>query len=196
LASNIGPHDEVGDVGLVLERDEHDALGRAGLLADEHDAGELDPAPVLDVRKLASQGSSCARFSSSRRKASGCARSESPGAIILDHLRTLAHRRERDLGLDRLGAQLAVALVGGGEQRSACVAEPLHLPHSPARRLSASEPNPSASPIRSSAPASDIGAALDLLDAPYRAVGAGADDRGGIGIGRSRTMRRPSRTAL
>src|SRR3546814_14974136 len=44
---NLGPDDEIRDMGLVLERDEHDALGRSRLLAHEHDAGEIDPAPVL-----------------------------------------------------------------------------------------------------------------------------------------------------
>jgi hypothetical protein len=50
FSKDIGPHDEIGDVSLVLERDEHDALGRARLLADEHQPGEFDQRPSFVVR--------------------------------------------------------------------------------------------------------------------------------------------------
>jgi len=36
LLEDIGPDNEIGDIGLVLERDEHDALGGTGVLADFH----------------------------------------------------------------------------------------------------------------------------------------------------------------
>lgn len=46
------PDNDVGDARLVLERDEHDALGRAGSLSDEHDAGDVDSTPVAQGDSL------------------------------------------------------------------------------------------------------------------------------------------------
>ena len=41
LFVELRPDHEIGDAGLVLQGDEDDALGRAGLLADQHQAGDL-----------------------------------------------------------------------------------------------------------------------------------------------------------
>ena len=49
LLEEIGPDDEIGDIGLILERDEHGALGGSRLLAQEDEAG---PSHVLLVDHL------------------------------------------------------------------------------------------------------------------------------------------------
>ena len=48
----LGRDDGVGEAGLVLERDEHEALGGARALADDHDAGDADAPAVGDVRQI------------------------------------------------------------------------------------------------------------------------------------------------
>ena len=49
LLEEIGPDDEIGDIGLILKRDEHGALGGAWLLPQENEAGEIDPSPVANI---------------------------------------------------------------------------------------------------------------------------------------------------
>ncbi len=48
----VGPQDPISNAGLVLDRDEEDAFGAAGLLADQDDPGDLDLATVLDVGEV------------------------------------------------------------------------------------------------------------------------------------------------
>ena len=46
LVVDLRPEDQVTDAGLVLQRDEHDARGGAGALADQHQPGHLHPLAV------------------------------------------------------------------------------------------------------------------------------------------------------
>jgi hypothetical protein len=39
---HVRPDNQVGDAGLIFERDEADAAGRPGPLAHQHDTGDLD----------------------------------------------------------------------------------------------------------------------------------------------------------
>ena len=48
----LGPDDEIGDAGFVLDGHEDDALGGARPLAHQHDAGDRDAAAVLDSLQL------------------------------------------------------------------------------------------------------------------------------------------------
>ena len=43
---DFGPDHEIGDGALVLERDEHHALGGPRPLADKDEAGDMDPATI------------------------------------------------------------------------------------------------------------------------------------------------------
>ena len=43
------PHHQIGDPGLVLDGDEDDPARGAGALADQDQAGDLDPAAVVDL---------------------------------------------------------------------------------------------------------------------------------------------------
>jgi hypothetical protein len=49
---HLWPHDEIGDAGLVFERNEHDALGRARPLAHQHQAGGFEPAAVARLHRI------------------------------------------------------------------------------------------------------------------------------------------------
>ena len=45
------PDDHIGDAGLVLQRGEDDARGRAGTLAHQHQPGQGDPAAIAHIRQ-------------------------------------------------------------------------------------------------------------------------------------------------
>ena len=52
----VGPHDQIGDAGFVLDGDEGDTLGGAGTLAHQDQARHLDAAAVrMRVRLSACQ---------------------------------------------------------------------------------------------------------------------------------------------
>jgi hypothetical protein len=55
LFEHLGLDGEIGDAGLVLQGDEHHALGRARLLPDENKAGGLKPASVAGPHRLGDQ---------------------------------------------------------------------------------------------------------------------------------------------
>jgi len=46
------PDDQVGDAGLGLDRDEHDALGGPRLLAHQHQAGSGEPLAVPGMHRV------------------------------------------------------------------------------------------------------------------------------------------------
>src|SRR3954447_984329 len=48
----VGPYDEVGDAGLILDGDEHDALGAAGPLPDQHQPRDRQAFAVLNRFEL------------------------------------------------------------------------------------------------------------------------------------------------
>src|SRR3546814_15430639 len=92
---NLEPDDALRDMGPVLERDEHDALGRSRLLAHEHDAGEIDPAPVLHaVQFLAADHLARAQLVAKEGERVGAQR-QARGTIILDPPIGRASCRER-----------------------------------------------------------------------------------------------------
>src|SRR6201996_4200031 len=45
---HIGPEDQIGVAGLILDGDEQHAAGAAGTLADQDDAGDLNPPAIAD----------------------------------------------------------------------------------------------------------------------------------------------------
>ena len=49
LLEQFWPDDDIGWPGLVLDGDEHHALGGTGLLAHEDDAGDFDAATIAHV---------------------------------------------------------------------------------------------------------------------------------------------------
>ena len=66
----IGPHDDVGDAGLVLEREKDESFRRAGTLARDDHAGHAHAAPL--PRRAQIDARSTPRIaSSSRRSAIG-----------------------------------------------------------------------------------------------------------------------------
>src|SRR5689334_469617 len=49
LLEHLRPDHQVGDPGLVFQRDEHDAFGAARPLTDENQASRLKPASVASI---------------------------------------------------------------------------------------------------------------------------------------------------
>ena len=108
----LGPDHRVGDAGLVLDGHEHHALGRAGALAHQHDAGDRHVGAVLGLRS-SWQARTRRALNRSRRKLMGWALSESlQRLVVVDDVLRQRHRRQRDRGLDSRLARLAP-----GEQR-------------------------------------------------------------------------------
>lgn len=117
LLEDVGPYDQVRDFSLVLERDEHDALGGAWLLPDQHDAREVDPSTILDGLKLLA-ADHLARAQLVAKEGEGVrSQREARGAVILNYLCAFAHGCEDDGGFDCFLAQLALALVCRSKQR-------------------------------------------------------------------------------
>src|SRR5271170_6796818 len=52
LFEDLGPDDEVGDAGLILQSDKDHALGRARFLPDENEPRRLKPASVACLHGL------------------------------------------------------------------------------------------------------------------------------------------------
>ena len=109
LREDFRPDDDVGDVGLVLERHEDDAVGGARLLADEHEPGDGDHLVLAQafVAQLRIAPRAKAREAVAE-EADGVRLERQAGRqIILRHVLAECHRRQRDLGLgEKLAAEM------------------------------------------------------------------------------------------
>ena len=97
LASEqIGPDDDVGDAGLVLEREEHESFRRARALAGDHHARHAHAPPLRAPRQIDARAAR--RASPARRGAapSDAARCVKPDAGVVGQR---AARRTRVIGL-------------------------------------------------------------------------------------------------
>ena len=101
---DLRPDDDVGGAGLVLDGHEDDALGRAGPLADQDEAGDRDPAARAQALQPFvgddPQGLEVAAHEAHRMRL----QRQRQEAIIVDHLLADRHRRQRRVGL---GLQVA-----------------------------------------------------------------------------------------
>ena len=122
------PDNEIGDAGFVLDRDEHDALGRARPLSQENKAGDLDPAPVSRPHGLVAGNAALAPKLFAQEEHGMMAQRQSDMAIILDHFATGSHWSQRDDRLKDFGHGLALADRGRGEERQRFVAQRLDRP--------------------------------------------------------------------
>ena len=52
LREDVGPDDQIGDAGFILQRDEYDALGASWPLADQHQSRDRQPFAVTDGLEL------------------------------------------------------------------------------------------------------------------------------------------------
>ena len=93
--AHLGPDDEIGDAGLILQGDEHDALGAARPLADEHEAGGFEPPPIAGLHGLGA-GDDTARRQVGAKEGDGMlAQRQADMAVILHHLAPGGHVSER-----------------------------------------------------------------------------------------------------
>ena len=116
-----GPQDQVGDAGLVLCCDEHDALGRAWLLPHQHQPGHHHAPPVAHaVQPGASDHAALGQLRAQERDRV-LAQREADGAVILHHLPPRQHRVQHHGRLDDL--RLRRPAFGGHEQRQRAVGQ-------------------------------------------------------------------------
>lgn len=89
--------------------DEHDTLGGARPLADEDDAGGLEPAPVASFHRLGAGHDVPASQIRAEEGDRVVAQAQADMAVILDDLATGGHRPERADGLVHLWHELGFA---------------------------------------------------------------------------------------
>ena len=122
LLEDLRPDHEVGDAGLVLQRDEQHALGRAGPLADQHDAGGLQPAAVAGAHGLGTGDDPPAPQVLAQEGDRMLPQRQAEMAVVRDDLAAGGHRPKRDGRLLGLGHDPRLAGRGGGEERQGLVA--------------------------------------------------------------------------
>ena len=71
LGEQIGPHDDVGDAGFILEREEHESLCGARPLPRDDGAGHAH-APAVPAARQIDRAQHAAQRQLRRRSASGC----------------------------------------------------------------------------------------------------------------------------
>ena len=137
---HLRPDDEIGDAGLVLDGDEHDALGRARPLADQHEAGGLEPAAVAGLHRLgAGDDAPCGADRRAGRRPDGCAASgrhgRSPRRPRRRRSSAGARRRARRSPARSSASRAeAAANSGSGSSRSALIAQSASRRARPQRR--------------------------------------------------------------
>ena len=119
LLEQLGPHDEVGHPGLVLDGDEHDALRGAGLLTHQ-DQARQPAAPAVSDRLGCGAGHHSLALQLLAEKRERMATQRQAGvAVVLDHLSPFRHGPQRHGRLYHLRREHAVARVGRREQAGA-----------------------------------------------------------------------------
>ena len=179
-SKHVGPDDEVGEAGLVLERGEDHALGAAGALADQDQAADRDPAAGVGVPELAGGDGALGGEPVAQQRQRVGLQGQAQGGVVLDDMLAQAHRRQLEPGLVA-SPRSAAGWSPGGRVAMACsnkrqgrVLERLDRP----QRLAAVEPE-RAERVGLGQPdqgrAAQARAALELLQ---RAVGleAGGDE--------------------
>ena len=92
---DVAPDHRVGDAGLVLQGDEHHALGRARPLADQHQAADGD-ARAVPHRSSCAVGTAPRRVEQRAEEAAGVGlQRQAGGAVVLRHVRRQPHPRQR-----------------------------------------------------------------------------------------------------
>ena len=119
---HLRPDDEVRDARLVLDRDEHDALGGPRPLTDEHEARNLNPASVPRGHRLGAGDVTAASKLGPEGRDRMLAERQADVAVVLDHLAALRHGAQPNNGLDLLGYCCRLPVGGGGEEREWLVA--------------------------------------------------------------------------
>ena len=118
------PDHRVGDAGFVLDRHEHDALGRARPLADENDARDRDEGAVAQLRKVGAGVHAFGRETRTQELHRVGLQREPQGLIVADDMLGERHRWQLHGGL---GAGVA-RLAPGKERQWRGVRQRLHLP--------------------------------------------------------------------
>ena len=125
--------DDVGDAGLVLEAEEHEALRRARPLAHDHAAGHAHRGAVAPPDADRPRARTPARASAARRSAIGCGPSVTPGArIVGGEPLVRVHLRAAGRPASTAGGATASANSGPGDGTAAAHRSPRRVPPSAA----------------------------------------------------------------
>src|ERR1700730_14718020 len=120
LLEHLRPDHEIGDAGLVLDGDEHDAFRRARHLPHEHEAGGLEPAAVAGLHRLGARDDALAAQVSAQETDRMVSQGQPYMTIILDHLAAGGHGAERHRRFAEFRHGFGLAGRGGpGERRRA-----------------------------------------------------------------------------
>ena len=88
----VGPKDAISDAGLILDRYEQDALGRAGALTNEDHPGDLDIAAIPDMGEIRAADDAHATKLFAQEAQRMRAQRKLQRSIILDDLTPFRHR--------------------------------------------------------------------------------------------------------
>ena len=109
----VGPDHEVGDSGLVLERDEAHPLGASRSLANEDQPGKADPPPIAHRAKRVGGDETTFCIMVAKELHRMRLQAQPDGLVVADHMLGERHRGE----LGRLGFGALVAGLRGCKQR-------------------------------------------------------------------------------
>ena len=108
----VGPHHQIGDPGLVLQRDEAHPLGAPRALPDQHQPGQRHPPAIAQRAQFARGDEPALRIMIAQELHRVRLQAQPHGLVIAHHM--LAQRHRGQSHLDRLPA--FVARLGRGEQ--------------------------------------------------------------------------------
>lgn len=182
LLEHLWPNHEIGDAGLVFQRDEHDALGAARALPDEHEARGLEPAAVARLHGFGACDDTARDQVVAQERDRMAAQRQADMTIVLDPLAAGRHRPERDGGLVDLGDRFIVASGGGREERQRLVLQRLDRPEGFAASQRERRPEGVGFGELNERRGGRAGAPPEVIDRDERSVGSGRDDHGGMGI--------------
>ena len=191
LLEDLLPDDEIGDAGLVLEGDEHDAPRRSRSLAHQHDPGRLHPSPVAGRHGVGAGDDAALAQLGPQEGDRVAAQRQADMAVVLHHLGPGRHRPQGDRRLGCFGDGCAGTARRGREQGQLLAGQPLDRPEGVA--AGKAERLVQAVGLGDAGQGRDRHAAAvpEIIDGRERVIAAGRDDRGGMGIGETLGQTQP-----
>ena len=111
LVEHVGPDDEVGDCGFILDGDEYHAFGAAGPLPDQHQADDGNALTIPDISKLIRSSETLACIMLTKEVHRVRLQAEADRLIVVHDMLGERHRRK----LSRFGFQAFVPRISGLE---------------------------------------------------------------------------------
>jgi hypothetical protein len=122
------PDHQVGDTGLILDRDEHDTLGAAGPLPHQDETRRLEPTPIPRCHRLRAGDDATSREIGTQEFEGVPAQRQPHVAIVLDDLAPGRHGAQCHLRFVSFGDRPRLAFGRGGEQCQRLIPQRLDSP--------------------------------------------------------------------